>query len=140
MNKTFFSFKTPSEIEELRVIHPYAFFIAAGLVKYCYDVGFPSPIFTSLARTHEENMLEGAESDSHVTMRAFDVSSRPYTVKQIKDIQEYMTKNYGKYGAENSNGQIRLVVYHKVESGAFHFHFQIHSRYKLPIFNGVVSV
>lgn len=137
-NKKFFDLKVPTEIYELQVLSPYALFIFAAVVKYCYDVGFPAPTITSIGRTQEEDAALGAESNSHQTLRAFDISSRPYTKKAIDDIIAHMTKNYGQYGAVNDKNEIRLVIYHKVEHNTFHFHFSVHSRFSLPAFTGSV--
>jgi hypothetical protein len=118
-------------------LHPYALVVFAGLVACCWENNLPAPVLTSIGRTAEENLAEGAESDSHVTLRAFDISSRPYTMPQIEFIISYMTKKFGHLGAVNDKRQVRLVVYHKTETGAFHFHFQIHGKYRLPPFTGM---
>jgi hypothetical protein len=136
-SKRHFTCKYPDEIHELMVIHPYALIVFAGLVAYCHDRSYPSPILTSIARTPEENEADGAESDSHVTLRAFDISSRPYTLAQIEDICAYMKNEFKQYAAVNAKGANRLVVYHKVDKGAMHFHFQIHRRFSLPEFKGM---
>jgi hypothetical protein len=137
-NRKFFSCKDPHEINELMVLSPYALFVFAALVKYCYDVQYPAPTITSIGRTKEEDLALGAESNSHQTLRAFDISSAPYSKKIIDDIISYMTKHYGQWGAVNSKGEVRLAIYHKVTNGALHFHFSVHSRFSLPSFVGSV--
>ena len=136
-NRQFWSCKDHLEIYELQFVHPYLLIVFAGLNAYCFDRGYPAPIITSLARTVEENDLVGAESDSHITMRAFDISSRPYTLKQIEDICDYMKKEFKEYAAVNKEGANRLAVYHKVEGGVMHFHFQIHRRFSLAKWLGL---
>ena len=137
ISKRFFTCKYPDEINELMVIHPYALIVFAGLVAYCHDRGYPAPIITSIARTAEENAKEGAESDSHCTLRAFDISSHPYTLDQIKDIKDYMNREFEQYAAYNKRGHRVLCVYHAVPGGAFHFHMQINRRWALPEFTGM---
>lgn len=131
-----FKFKDPSEYVELQYLHPYAFLVFADLVRFCHDSKMPTPVVTCVCRTPEEDAALGAESDSHSTRRAFDISSRPYTKDQINSILNYMNTQWLKYAAINSQGQVRLAIYHKVDGNAFHFHFQIHKRYELPVWHG----
>lgn len=138
-SRRFFTCKYPDEIRELMVLHPYALIVFAGLVAYCMDRGYPVPIITCIARTPEESVAEGAESDSHETLRAFDISSHPYTLAQIEDIAAYMNTEFAQYAAVSSKtGKKVLCVYHKTDAnGAYHFHFQIHGRFRLPVFTGM---
>jgi hypothetical protein len=136
-SRRFFTCKYPNEIHELMVIHPYLLVVFAGLVAYCHDRSYPAPVITSIARTPEENEADGAESDSHVTLRAFDVRSSSYTQDQVDDICEYMNREFSQYAAVNNKGARRLAVYHKVAGGALHFHFQIHRRFALEVFKGM---
>lgn len=137
-SRRFFTCKYPEEIHELMIVHPYALLVFAGLSAYCFERNYPAPVITCIGRTPEEDEAEGAESDSHSTLRAFDISSRPYTQAQIDDIIQHMTKTYGKYGAISAKtGKVSLVLHHKVDGGAFHFHFQVHSKYRLPTFQGM---
>lgn len=136
-SKRHFTCKNPDEIHELMVLHPYALIVFAGLVAYCHDRGYPAPVITSIARTYEENMKDGAESDSHVTLRAFDVRSTCYTQKEIDDLVSYLNKEFAQYAAVNKQGNRRLAVYHAVEGGQFHFHIQVHARFRLPPFKGM---
>lgn len=138
-SKRHFYMKNPTEIHELMVLHPYALIVFAGLVAYCFDRGYPAPVITSIARTEEENAAAGAESDAHVSLRAFDVRSFVYTEEQIEDIKQYMNKEFEMYAAVNSKGHRVLCVYHKVEGGGMHFHLQIHRRFALPYFQGMES-
>lgn len=137
-NRQFFTCKYPDEIHELMVLHPYALIVFAGLVAYCMDRGYPAPVITCIGRTPEEDEAEGAESDSHSTLRAFDVRSSIYTQDQIEDICSYMNKEFAQYAAESAKTQKRiLAVYHKVTGGGLHFHFQVHGRFRLPVFKGL---
>ena len=138
-SRRFFTCKYPDELHELMVLHPYALLVFAGLSAYCYDRGYPEPVITCIGRTPEEDVQEGAESDSHSTLRAFDISSRPYTMAQIEDIADYMNREYAQYAAVSAKtGKRILCVYHKTEkNGALHFHFQIHGRWRLPVFKGM---
>lgn len=136
-SKRFFTCKYKDEIHELMVIHPYALIVFAGLVSYCFDRKYPAPILTSIARTKEEELAAGAESDSHLTLRAFDISSHPYTLEQIQDICDYMNKEFAMYAAVTRSGKRSLAVYHAVPGGEMHFHYQIHGRFRLPPFKGM---
>jgi hypothetical protein len=133
----FFSFKDESEWKELQYLHPAALMVFADLVRFCHDSKMPAPVITCLLRTPEENEAVGAESDSHVTRRAFDVRSSTYTKGQIESIVNYMNTQWTKYAAINSHGQVRLAVHHKTTQGALHFHFQINRRYSLPKWEGL---
>lgn len=137
MNQRFFECKYPDEIHELTILHPYALFVFAWLVRLCFENKLPAPILTSIARTSEEDELEGAVSDSHRTLRAFDVSSKAYTQEQIEFITIKLSKLLSQFAAVNSEGEPRLVVYHKTKKGAWHFHFQVHAKYRLPEFKGM---
>lgn len=137
-NRQFFTCKYPDEIHELTVLHPYALIVFAGLVAYCMDRNYPAPVITCIGRTPEEDEAEGAESDSHSTLRAFDVRSTVYTQAQIEDICDYMNKEFAEYAAVSAKtGKRILAVYHKVEDGQWHFHFQCHGRFRLPKFMGM---
>lgn len=137
-SKKHFSCKYPDEIHELMVLHPIALLVFAGLVSYCSERGYPAPVLTCIGRTPEEDLSTGAESDSHSTLRAFDVRSSIYTQAQIDDICAYMNKAYAQYAAVSSTtGKKSLAICHKVKGGAMHFHFQIHGRYRLPTFKGM---
>lgn len=138
MNRRFFACKQAEEIHELTVLHPYALVVFAWLVQYCFEQGLPIPTLTSIARTPEEEAKEGAESDAHSTCRAFDVSSLPYHKRDIDEIIRVATKLFGKWGAINKEGQVRLVVYHKVTNGQWHFHFQIHRKFAQNTFTGLM--
>jgi hypothetical protein len=135
----FFTCKDKNEIHELTIIHPYLLVVLADLVRFCHDSKYPAPIITSLCRTTEENELVGGESDTHVTRRAFDISSRNYSSDQIKNIVTYLNTSWVKYAAMNTQGQIRLAVHHKVPGGAPHTHIQIAKRYSLPEFTGEIK-
>lgn len=139
-SKRFFSCKHPDEINELMVIHPYALVVFAGLVAYCHDRGYPSPVITCIGRTKSEDISTGSESDSHSTLRAFDVRSSIYTQAQIEDICDYMNREFSQYAAisAKTNKKI-LALCHKVSGGAMHFHFQIHGRFRLPEFKGIAK-
>lgn len=136
-SKRFFTCKYPDEIQELMVIHPYTLLVLAGLIAYCHDRGYPAPVITCLARTPDEDDAVHAESDSHSTLRAFDVSGKSYTQAQIDDICSYMNKEFEQYAAVTKSGAKRLALYHKTDIGALHFHFQIHGRFRLPTFKGM---
>lgn len=136
-NKQFWSCKDPREISELMYVSPYTLLIFAGLVCYCSERGYPSPILTSIGRTKEEETTAGAQSDSHLTLRAFDISSRPYTLEQIQDICSYMNKEFELYAAVTATGKKVLALYHAVEGGVYHIHFQIHRRFALPAWMGL---
>lgn len=136
-NRLFWSCKDPHELLELMYVHPYTLLVFAGLVAYCYDRGYPAPLLTSIGRTVEENELDGAESMSHPELRAFDISSRPYTLDQVKDICAYLNKEFDQYAAVSRSGKKLLALYHKVEGGAYHIHIQIHRRFALPIWKGL---
>lgn len=138
MSKKWFDIKDEKELEELKYVHPYLFLILADIVRFCFDSKFPAPIVTSLCRTAEEEAEAGAESRSHMTRRAFDLRSTVYTKDQRDAIMNYVTATYGtKYGAVNSQGQIRIMVHHKVDGSQFHFHTQIHRRFELPEWKGL---
>lgn len=136
-NKQFWSCKDPQEINELMYVSPYLLMIFAGLVCYCKERNYPAPVITSIGRTKLEEAQAGAQSDSHLTLRAFDISSRPYTLAQIEDICHHMNKEYEQFAAMNVQGQKKLAVYHKVEGGAWHIHFQVHRRFALPEWKGM---
>lgn len=133
----FWKCKDREEIHELTIIHPYALVVFSDLVRFCYDSKYPAPVLTSICRTSTENELVGGESDTHVTRRAFDISSKNYTKDQITNICNYLNLTWGKqYGAINSQGQVRLAIHHQVPGGAPHNHIQINRRFSLPEFTG----
>ena len=137
-SKRFFSFKHPDELQEIMVIHPYTLIVLSGLVAYCHDRGYPAPVITCLARTPDEDDAVGSESDSHSTLRAFDVRSTSYTQSEIEDICSYMNREFAQYAAVSAKtGKKLLALHHKVAGGAMHFHFQIHGRFRLPTFQGM---
>jgi hypothetical protein len=137
-SKRFFTCKHPNEIHELMVIHPYLLVVFAGLVSYCHSCGYPAPVITCIGRTPAEDDAVGAESDSHSTLRAFDVRSSTYTAEQIKDICDHMNREYADYAAVSAKtGKKILALHHKVDGNSFHFHIQIHGRYRLPVFKGM---
>lgn len=137
-SKRHFTFKDPNEIHELTVVHPYLLLVLSGLVAYVHDRGYPPPVITCLARTPDEDDAVGAESDSHSTLRAFDVRSSVYTQDQIEDICDYMNKEFAQYAAVSAKtGRNILALHHKVAGGAMHFHIQIHRRFALPTFKGM---
>lgn len=134
----FWDIKNPQEIEELKYIHPYLLLVLADTIRFCYDSKLPTPVITCLCRTEEEEAQVGAESTSHLTRRALDLRSSVYTKSQIETICNYLNQTWGKkYGAINTQGQIRLAIYHRVEGGAYHFHAQIHARFALPEWKGL---
>lgn len=138
MDTKFWDIKDESEIEELKYIHPYLLLIFADLTRFCYDSKLPAPVISCLARTKVEEAQAGAESTSHLTRRALDLRSSIYTKQQIDTICNYLNTNWGaKYGAKNSQGQIRLAIYHRVEGGAFHMHLQISAIFALPEWKGL---
>ena len=137
-NPQFWEMKNKEEIHELMYLHPYAFLIFADLCRFCYDSGYPHPVLTNVQRTQEEEAAAGAESTSHLTRRAFDLRSTIWTKDQITNITNYLTLTWGtKYGAKNSQGQIRLVVYHKVTGNQWHLHCQISIMFALPEWKGI---
>lgn len=136
-SKQWFTFKYENEAPEIQLIHPYLLVVLAELVAYTHDRKWPAPIITSLARTAKENAEDGAESTSHMTLRAFDFSSRPYTEDQIKSICSHLNATFDSWAATNLKGEKKLAIYHSVPGGAFHCHIQIARRYELPEFKGL---
>ena len=134
----FFKVKYQLEIYELQVLHPYAFYVFAHLVKLCYENKFPAPMLTSIGRTEEENIEVEAISDTHVTLRAFDISSVIYSKSQINMIVDHFNNHpeLKQYAALNNAGEIRLAIFHKTPTGMLHFHFQVAKRYSLPKWEG----
>ena len=115
------SFQTKKDvsIEDLKGMHPFILLIFAEFYLYCYENKIPC-VLTSLM----EN-APGRISETHSDGRAFDASVRGWSDFHIHRIVYHFNEKFKDIAAISaSDNKPRAVVYHKVEGGAHHLHFQ----------------
>lgn len=74
--------------------------------------------FTSLKRVKDDY----SKSDTHQTGRAFDASTKGWTVKEINDCVEYLNVVCANIGAITASGKVIVALWHDVKG--LHLHCQ----------------
>lgn len=78
--------------------------------------------------TSMQEHVPGRKSRTHQEGRAFDVSVRPLTTDLIDELIIDFNRDYKKYGAISiKDYEQRVVIYHQIEGGEPHLHFQTRS-------------
>jgi hypothetical protein len=102
-------------------MRPIMLFLLTDLINWADDRSLPV-VLTSTVR----GRLPESTSDTHGEGRAFDVSVRGWAEDQILECAKYFNDQYAKdYGTGPMGKPPLVVVYHKTETGAYHFHFQV---------------
>ena len=117
----------PSSIERL---HPKLQEIAKDLAKFAKKHKIKL-VITSTIRSKTKNKAVGAQSDTHVEGRAFDVSIQPrwgWTDNLVKQAVKEISIKYKEVGALTSNGKQVVILAHSVgpKGGLKHIHVQVH--------------
>jgi len=107
--------------KEVQMLTAPAFYLLGALTLYCHQHKLPPPVITSL-RDH----YDGRVSTGHKDSRAFDVSTRGWTVDEIDDMVHEFNARYKNIAAFSASDLVpRAVIYHKVDGNAWHLHFQV---------------
>ena len=106
--------------------HPLLISIMFDMAWYCEKNDLPFNI-TSVIRSPSENLAVGGKSKTHETGRAFDLSTKNWSVWDIDTFVNIFNKKYKNDAAISRDGHPRLVVYHI--GTAAHLHIQINAKY-----------
>lgn len=115
----YFTTKPEVDMEDFKQMKPLLIVVFGYFLQFCAE----NKINPNL--THILGDLHVSKSRTHSEGRAFDVSTRGWTAKQIDDCIVYMNDKVGHLGAYSaSDGKQRVIVRHDAGMGD-HFHCQI---------------
>ena len=122
MEKEFITLKPEIDVFDLLKVDPAILEMIAFTSDYCYKYNL-NCVITSLM---EE--VDGRKHSTHTDGRAVDFHCSTWNPFQIHRFLHEFKKKFKSKGAYNSKGDIRPIVYHKVEGGAKHLHMQVRRR------------
>lgn len=106
-------------LEDFLYMTPYIAKILAAFSLYCVQNGLPCRITSIMGDA------PGRVSKTHETGRAFDASVFGWPEFHIHRIVHKFNKEFKDIAAFSaSDNKPRAVIYHKVDGGAYHLHFQ----------------
>jgi hypothetical protein len=103
--------------------------IAEDMDKWSQDNHGIELTITATTSTSAEDKELGRVSDTHRTRRAWDIRTRNLDEDLLKELIEYTTKKYGKYGAVTS--AFPKLIVHKDHGTGPHLHCQLNRKYAL---------
>ena len=125
-------FKHKKDHTRYMYLHPAILMILFDAQNWALERNIPF-LVTETVTTKEEDDKLSRISSSHRQGRAFDLSVRGWSTKDINEFRTYFSRKYIEYAAlTKSSGQPSLVIYHDSGHGA-HIHVQIHSKYAQEI-------
>ena len=115
----------PQDLEEIQA----HLFMLLGEFVYYAEMRDLSVIVTSI-----KDKANGRVSKTHEEGRAIDFSVRSWSKLEIDETVEYFNYYYEHLGAISARDGIpRVIVHHKVEGGAWHFHMQVRDKKYLSV-------
>lgn len=120
--------------DETRFLHMHSLLLSImfDMDFWCELRGLPFVITSTVSTDSEDKKLKRISS-SHRTGRAFDISLRGWTHKDINLFRAEFNRKYEQYGAISKyTSKPTLIVWHNNGNGD-HMHTQIHSKYSLDI-------
>lgn len=119
MQKTF-AVKQETDINDLMYFNPKLLLLFAELCVYAHNNNLPV-VITSMRED-----VPGREYKTHKEGRAFDVSTKGWDIKNIKEVEYNFNDQFCDIAAIGyESRKPKAVVYHKINDGAYHFHFQV---------------
>jgi hypothetical protein len=117
--------KPEVDVFDFLQMHPSLYAIISFVLGYCQTHQLPC-LITSLM-----DEAEGRVSRTHQEGRAFDVSTRGWSEFHIHRLVKMTNDKFKDIGAVSNVDLVpRAAIYHKVDGGDYHFHFQV--RPELP--------
>ena len=119
MEKTFVV-KEGIKETDFMFLNPKLLVIFAELCIYAHNNNLPV-VITSMIED-----VPGRKFKTHSEGRAIDISTKGWSLKNIKEVEYNFNDWFEDIGAISaSDYKPRAVVYHKIPGGVDHFHFQV---------------
>lgn len=125
-------FKHKKDHKRFMYLHPLILSVAFDMAHWCEIRNLPF-VITSTVSTHDEDKKLKRRSKTHVSGRAFDMSLRDWSEKDINLFRTEYNKRYSNIASISTyTGQPTLIVRHNSGHGD-HLHIQIHSKFSKNI-------
>lgn len=125
-------FKHKKDHSRFMYLHPLILSVAFDMAHWCELNNLPFVITSTVSTTDEDEKLK-RRSKTHVSGRAFDMSLRGWTDKDINRFRIEYNNRYSHIASISLySGQPTLIVRHNSGHGD-HLHIQIHSRFSKDI-------
>jgi hypothetical protein len=131
--KKFVKFKHKNQLETVVMMHPLIISVMFDMAFYCSTRNIPFVVTDTISTIKKDSKL-GRISDSHRTMRAFDLRSKTFLPKQRIEFVSFFNEKYKDIASVSlSDNKPRLIVLHGTGEN-IHFHISIHSKFKIKGF------
>jgi hypothetical protein len=116
-----------------KYMHQTVKMIMDEMLEWCDENLDHAAIVTdTLSRPEDDKKLKRVSS-THREGRAFDISLREWTSKEVTNFCEYFEMIYGHLGAvSSSSGKSKLIVVHDAGSG-MHLHIQLNKAFAVKV-------
>jgi len=113
--------KPEVDIMDVTMIHENLMILLTAFIMWCHQHGKPAVVTSMIS-----DKVYGRVSRTHAEGRAFDISVKGWSPKEIEKFVNYFNRTFKEIAAiSKSDLKPRAAVYHQVEGNAPHIHLQV---------------